>query len=77
MHGATPSLGGRQSKHSTNTNLADVKQAAMTKEIPTKTEDVGEMLSSEHTQQKAENRAVFRILQIIWFITRQMQHPIS
>ena len=48
------------------------KQAVEAKELPKQTGDVGENLSTEHEQQKAENRAMFRrILQNVHFLARQ------
>jgi len=48
------------------------KEAVAAKELPMQTGDVGEKLSREHQQQKAENRAMFRrILQNVRFLARQ------
>ena len=48
------------------------KEAVEAKELPKQTGDVGEKLSTEHEQQKAENRAMFRrILQNVRFLARQ------
>ena len=48
------------------------KEAVEAEELPKQTGDVGEKLSTEHAQQKAENRAMFRrILQNVRFLARQ------
>ena len=48
------------------------KEAVEAKELPKQNGDVGEKLSTDHEQQKAENRAMFRrILQNVRFLARQ------
>ena len=48
------------------------KEAVEALELSKQTSDVGEKLSTEHKQQKAENRAMFRkILQNLRFLARQ------
>ena len=57
-----------------NTHMASQchKEAVAAKELPRQTGDVGERLSKEHEQEKAENRAMFRrILQNVRFLARQ------